>query len=109
MGTEETETPLTVDRLLEKDEISPIEEVRLTVSTTDDVSQPVWTFRMWSLGLLSCCAMSFVNQFFSYRKEPLVITQISVLVASLPIGRFMATVLPTKSFGSPGSGRKSSR
>ncbi|XP_022975803.1 oligopeptide transporter 4-like [Cucurbita maxima] len=106
MGTEATETPNTVDQLLENDEISPIEEVRLTVSTTDDVSQPVWTFRMWSLGLLSCCAMSFVNQFFSYRKEPLVITQITVLVASLPVGRFMASVLPTRKFRIPGFGSK---
>ncbi|KAE8651404.1 hypothetical protein Csa_001605 [Cucumis sativus] len=106
MGTEVTETPLTVDELLEKEDISPIEEVRLTVSTTDDVSQPVWTFRMWTLGLISCCAMSFVNQFFSYRREPLVITQISVQVASLPIGRFMAATLPTRKFRIPGFGSK---
>ncbi|KAK6116184.1 hypothetical protein DH2020_008453 [Rehmannia glutinosa] len=50
---------------------------------------------MWVLGLLSCVLLSFLNQFFSYRREPLVITQITVLVASLPVGRFMAAVLPT--------------
>ncbi|KAA0038648.1 oligopeptide transporter 4-like [Cucumis melo var. makuwa] len=106
MGTEVTETPLTVDELLEKEDISPIEQVRLTVATTDDVTQPVWTFRMWTLGLISCCAMSFVNQFFSYRKEPLVITQITVQVVSLPIGRFMAATLPTRKFRIPGFGSK---
>ncbi|KAL0366346.1 UNVERIFIED_CONTAM: Oligopeptide transporter 4 [Sesamum radiatum] len=79
----------------DEDEISPIEEVRLTVPVTDDPTLPVWTFRMWVLGLLSCVLLSFLNQFFSYRREPLIITQITVLVASLPVGRFMAAVLPT--------------
>ncbi|OVA15236.1 Oligopeptide transporter [Macleaya cordata] len=45
--------------------------------------------------------MSFLNQFFSYRTEPLVITQITVQVATLPIGHFMAKVLPTTKFRVP--------
>ncbi|KAJ7568776.1 hypothetical protein O6H91_01G047800 [Diphasiastrum complanatum] len=32
---------------------SPIEQVALTVSTADDLSMPVWTFRMWTIGLAS--------------------------------------------------------
>ncbi|XP_020985895.2 oligopeptide transporter 4-like [Arachis duranensis] len=83
----------------DEEEVSPIEEVRLTVSNVDDPTQPVWTFRMWFLGLISCCLLSFLNQFFAYRAEPLVITQITVQVATLPIGRFMARVLPTTKFG----------
>ncbi|KAL1301105.1 hypothetical protein HN51_045738 [Arachis hypogaea] len=83
----------------DEEEVSPIEEVRLTVSNMDDPTQPVWTFRMWFLGLISCCLLSFLNQFFAYRAEPLVITQITVQVATLPIGRFMARVLPTTKFG----------
>ncbi|KAG2653204.1 oligopeptide transporter 4-like [Panicum virgatum] len=78
----------------EEEEESPIEQVRLTVPSTDDPSQPVWTFRMWSIGLLSCALMSFLNQFFTYRTEPLIVTQITVQVASLPVGHFMARVLP---------------
>ncbi|CAH1454185.1 unnamed protein product [Lactuca virosa] len=81
-----------------EDEESPIEEVRLTVPTTDDPTQYLWTFRMWVLGLISCVLLSFLNQFFSYRTSPLVITQITVQVATLPIGRFMAAVLPTTKF-----------
>ena len=77
-----------------EEEESPIEQVRLTVPSTDDPSQPVWTFRMWSIGLLSCALMSFLNQFFTYRTEPLIVTQITVQVASLPVGHFMARVLP---------------
>ncbi|GMH03050.1 hypothetical protein Nepgr_004889 [Nepenthes gracilis] len=86
------------------DEESPIEEVRLTVTNTDDPTLPVWTFRMWLLGVLSCALLSFLNQFFSYRTEPLVITQITVQIAALPIGRFLAAVLPTHKFRIPGFG-----
>ncbi|KAF6166720.1 hypothetical protein GIB67_005596 [Kingdonia uniflora] len=89
-----------------QDELSPIEQVRLTVTNTDDPSLPVWTFRMWSLGLLSCTLLSFLNQFFSYRTEPLIITQITVQVATLPIGHFMARILPTTKFSIPGLGSK---
>ncbi|KAL0356997.1 UNVERIFIED_CONTAM: Oligopeptide transporter 4 [Sesamum calycinum] len=71
------------DLISDEDE-SPIEEVRLTVTNTDDPTLPVWTFRMWFLGLLSCALLSFLNQFFAYRTEPLVITQITVQVATLP-------------------------
>ncbi|KAI9177031.1 hypothetical protein LWI28_010213 [Acer negundo] len=90
----------------EDEDISPIEEVRLTVTNTDDPTLPVWTFRMWSLGLVSCALLSFLNQFFAYRTEPLVITQITVQVATLPIGHFLAAVLPKTQFRIPGSGSK---
>ncbi|XP_078150389.1 oligopeptide transporter 4-like [Carex rostrata] len=88
------------------DENSPVEQVRLTVLTTDDPSQPVWTFRMWSIGLFSCALMSFLNQFFSYRTEPLIITQVTVQVASLPIGHLLAKLLPEKKFLIPGCGNR---
>jgi uncharacterized protein with PQ loop repeat len=64
----------------DEDENSPVEQVRLTVQTTDDPSLPVWTFRMWLIGLFSCALMSFLNQFFAYRTEPLIITQITIQV-----------------------------
>ncbi|MBA0854530.1 hypothetical protein Goshw_001221, partial [Gossypium schwendimanii] len=88
------------------DELSPIEEVRLTVTNTDDPTLPVWTFRMWFLGLISCALLSFLNQFFAYRTEPLIITQITVQVATLPIGQFMAAVLPRRQFKLPGVGSR---
>ncbi|KAK6156750.1 hypothetical protein DH2020_010998 [Rehmannia glutinosa] len=88
------------------DDESPIEEVRLTVTNTDDPTLPVWTFRMWFLGLLSCGLLSFLNQFFSYRTEPLVITQITVQVATLPVGHFLAAVLPAGKFRVPGFGSR---
>ncbi|CAL4884795.1 unnamed protein product [Urochloa decumbens] len=92
---------LGVDAADADEETSPIEEVRLTVPSTDDPSLPVWTFRMWSIGLVSCVLLSFLNQFFSYREEPLIVTQITVQVASLPVGHFMARVLPRTRFRAP--------
>ncbi|KAK4428593.1 Oligopeptide transporter 4 [Sesamum alatum] len=90
----------------DEEEVSPVEQVRLTVPNEDDPTLPVWTFRMWFLGLFSCMLLSFLNTFFSYRSEPLVITMISVQVATLPIGRFMAKVLPTTKFRLPGFGSR---
>lgn len=77
------------------EEDSPVDQVRLTVPNTDE-DLPVWTFRMWFLGLLSCVILSFLNTFFGYRTEPLVITMISAQVATLPLGRLMAKYLPEK-------------
>lgn len=93
-------------KIVDEEEISPVEEVRLTVPTTDDPTLPVWTFRMWFLGLFSCMLLSFLNTFFSYRQNPLIISMISVQIASLPIGRFMAKVLPETKFRLPGFGSR---
>ncbi|OVA15237.1 Oligopeptide transporter [Macleaya cordata] len=101
-----TENKKVEDEEVEVEEESPIEEVRLTVSNTDDPTLPVWTFRMWFLGLLSCIALAFLNQFFSYRTEPLTITQITIQIATLPIGRYMAKVLPKKKFRLLGFGSR---
>lgn len=79
-------------------ENSPVEQVALTVPTTDDPSIPVLTFRMWVLGTLSCVLLSFLNQFFWYRKEPLSITSISAQIAVVPLGHLMASWLPTRVF-----------
>ncbi|XP_031119710.1 oligopeptide transporter 4-like [Ipomoea triloba] len=106
MRTVEMEAPKIHDGEINDDEVSPIEQVRLTVPNTDDPTLPVWTFRMWVLGVLSCVLLSFLNQFFSYRKEPLTITQITVQVATLPIGRFMAATLPATKFRVPGFGSR---
>lgn len=75
---------------------SPIEQVALVVPTTDDPSIPVWTFRTAVLGMLSCILITFLNTYFSYRTEPIVITVTTVVIASAPLGSFMASTLPDK-------------
>ena len=45
-----------------EDELSPIEEVRLTVLNTDDPSMVCYTLRMWIIGFIVCTVLSFVDQ-----------------------------------------------
>ncbi|KAJ8549189.1 hypothetical protein K7X08_032896 [Anisodus acutangulus] len=79
-------------------ENSPIEQVALTVPITDDQSLPVVTFRMWVLGTLACILLSFLNQFFWFRREPLSISSISAQIAVVPLGHLMAMTIPNRVF-----------
>ncbi|KAI8557437.1 hypothetical protein RHMOL_Rhmol04G0011000 [Rhododendron molle] len=80
---------------------NPIEEVRLTVSITDDPSQVALTFRTWVLGLSSCITLAFVNQFFGYRENQIAVTSVSAQIITLPLGKLMAATLPTRRFSIP--------
>ncbi|KAL6275336.1 hypothetical protein ACE6H2_018937 [Prunus campanulata] len=75
---------------------NPIEQVRLTVSTTDDPSLPTLTFRTWVLGIISCSVLAFVNQFFGYRQNQLYVSSVSAQILVLPLGKLMAATLPEK-------------
>ncbi|KAA8527085.1 hypothetical protein F0562_008686 [Nyssa sinensis] len=79
----------------------PIEEVRLTVPTTDDPSVPALTFRTWVLGLLSCILLAFLNQFFGYRQNQLYISSVSAQIVVLPLGKLMAATLPSEPISVP--------
>ncbi|GMJ14979.1 oligopeptide transporter 1, ARABIDOPSIS THALIANA OLIGOPEPTIDE TRANSPORTER 6 [Hibiscus trionum] len=83
---------------LDKIEECPVKQVELTVPKTDDPTLPAVTFRMWVLGLGSCVVLSFVNQFFWYRKMPLTITSVSAMIAVVPLGHLMAKTLPHRVF-----------
>ncbi|CAL0307276.1 unnamed protein product [Lupinus luteus] len=76
----------------------PVEEVALVVPETDDPTLPVMTFRAWFLGITSCIILIFLNTFFTFRTQPLSISAILMQIAVLPIGRFLASVLPTKEY-----------
>ncbi|KAE9459633.1 hypothetical protein C3L33_08463, partial [Rhododendron williamsianum] len=82
----------------EEEENSPVRQVALTVPTTDDPTLPVLTFRMWVLGVFSCVLLSFLNQFFWYRTEPLTITAISAQIAVVPLGQLMAARITDRVF-----------
>ncbi|GMY07577.1 oligopeptide transporter 6-like [Fagus crenata] len=86
------------DSMEEVYEECSIKQVELTVPKTDDPNMPVVTFRMWVLGVAACILLSFVNQFFWYRKMPLTVSSISAQIAVVPIGHFMARVLPKEAF-----------
>lgn len=76
----------------------PIKQVEVTVPKTDDPEIPVLTFRMWVLGLVSCVVLSFVNQFFWYRSQPLSISSISAQIAVVPLGHLMAKTITKRVF-----------
>ncbi|KAG0011780.1 hypothetical protein BGZ81_001995, partial [Podila clonocystis] len=59
---------------------------------------PTNTFRMWFLSLFFTLLVSFVNQFFYLRQNPVSITYTVISLVSLPIGNFLARVLPTTQF-----------
>ncbi|KAI8028740.1 Oligopeptide transporter 6 [Camellia lanceoleosa] len=75
-----------------------IKQVDVTVPKTDDPTLPVLTFRMWVLGMGSCILLSFINQFFWYRKEPLSVTSISAQIAVVPLGHLMARIITDRVF-----------
>ena len=82
----------------EHEEECPVKQVELTVPKTDDPTLHILTFRMWTLGIVSCVLLSFVNQFFWYRTMPMSVSSISAQIAVVPIGHFMARTLPTRVF-----------
>ncbi|KAL8528916.1 hypothetical protein ACS0TY_006402 [Phlomoides rotata] len=53
---------------------------------------------MWVLGAAACVLLSFLNQFFWYRREPLSISAISAQIAVVPLGHLMATTLTRRVF-----------
>ncbi|KAF9358915.1 hypothetical protein BGX34_008650 [Mortierella sp. NVP85] len=94
--TESKVQDISADYDLQEDDDSPIEEVRVTISNTDDPSMPCNTFRMWFLGLLFTAIISFINQFFYLRQTQISIGYSVVALISLPLGHLMAIFLPTK-------------
>ncbi|KAK3830327.1 MAG: OPT family small oligopeptide transporter [Linnemannia gamsii] len=83
---------------VDSEDNSPIEEVRAIVPVTDDPSMPTNTFRMWFLALFFTLLVSFVNQFFYLRQNPVSITYTVVSLITLPLGKFLARVLPSTQF-----------
>ncbi|RUS20908.1 OPT family small oligopeptide transporter [Endogone sp. FLAS-F59071] len=86
----------------DEDENSPIEEVRATVSNTDDYTLPVMTFRFWLLGILFTIGLSFINQFFWFRDSPITLTPLVVQLLTFPLGRFLEKIIPIHPFFNPG-------
>ncbi|XP_019182413.1 PREDICTED: oligopeptide transporter 7-like isoform X1 [Ipomoea nil] len=103
-SAEEISAPLTVQKSEASwsspadGENSPVEQVALTVPVTDDPTLQAVTFRTWVLGALACFLLSFLNQFFWYRREPLTISSISAQIAVVPLGHFMAKVVTRRVF-----------
>ncbi|KAF7332678.1 OPT oligopeptide transporter [Mycena kentingensis (nom. inval.)] len=83
---------------IEYDDESPYPEVRAAVSSIDDPTMPVNTFRMWFLGLLLSILFAGFNQVFELRAPSVFVTSIVGQLISLPMGKFLAWVLPSTQF-----------
>ncbi|KAG6382491.1 hypothetical protein SASPL_157837 [Salvia splendens] len=95
--------PVNAIETIEEVNDSPIEEVRLTVAITDDPTLPCLTFRAWVLGIISCAALAFLNQFFMYRENALSVSSVAAQILVLPVGKLMAATLPTEAVKIPGT------
>ncbi|KAG1715802.1 hypothetical protein ID866_1378 [Astraeus odoratus] len=94
-----TETP---SSSWEYDDESPYPEVRAAVSSVDDPTMPVNTFRMWFLGVFYTVFVSGLNQFFSFRYPSVIITGIVAQLTALPLGKGLERILPTTRFNTLG-------
>ena len=82
---------------------SPIEQVRLTVPTTDDPTLPTLTFRVWFIGIIGCISMSLVSVLTGFRQNPVGIPDFAVTILCYSLGKLMARVLPTNVTSVPGT------
>ncbi|KAJ1728038.1 hypothetical protein LPJ72_005654, partial [Coemansia sp. Benny D160-2] len=86
----------------ETEEDSPFEMVRAAVSNKDNPDLPCLTFRSWILGIIFAVALAFVNQFYWFRENSIVLNGYVVQLLSFPVGYVMALVLPKRKFNTFG-------
>ncbi|KAJ2516973.1 hypothetical protein H4217_004243, partial [Coemansia sp. RSA 1939] len=79
-------------------ENSPFEVVRTAVSNTDDSSMPSMSFRTHILGIFFVCLISFVNQFYWERDNPIALNLLIVQLLCYPMGVGLAWILPKRTW-----------
>ncbi|KAJ1734076.1 hypothetical protein LPJ61_001256 [Coemansia biformis] len=79
-------------------EDSPFEMVRTAVSSRDEQSMPSMTFRTHVLGVFFVFLISFVNQFYWERDNPIALNLLIVQLLCYPVGAAMAWLLPTRTW-----------
>ncbi|CAG7853661.1 Glutathione transporter 1 [Serendipita indica DSM 11827] len=84
-----------------EEEDSPYPEVRASVSNTDDTEMPAATIRMWVLGMFLCLIAISLNTFFNFRFPSPTLTPLVILLIAYPCGRFLAAVLPIRTYQLP--------
>ncbi|KAJ2405433.1 hypothetical protein J3F80_004178 [Coemansia sp. RSA 2526] len=82
----------------EDPEDSPFEVVRSAVSNTDVPDMPSMTFRTHVLGIFFVCLISFVNQFYWERDNPIALNLLIVQLLCYPMGVAMAWGLPKRTW-----------
>ncbi|CAK7241929.1 MAG: hypothetical protein STHCBS139747_003402 [Sporothrix thermara] len=77
-------------------------DVRAVVPPYDDPEMYVSTFRAWTLGVVSTIVFAGLLQFFQLHSPPIFLGAQIVIIITLPVGHFMARVLPTRVFNIAG-------
>jgi len=80
------------------DDESPYPEVRASVSSIDDPTMPVNTFRVWFLGMFFVLLTSGLNEIFGLRYPSIFLSGNVTLLLAFPCGLALAKILPTKRF-----------
>ncbi|WFD33350.1 hypothetical protein MCUN1_000163 [Malassezia cuniculi] len=100
-SSDELASSMPDDDPIEEEEDSPYMEVRASVSNIDDPTMPVITFRMMFLGLLLSVFGGALNIFFSFRYPSPSISPMVLQIIAYPMGKFMAYILPIRTFHLP--------
>ncbi|KAJ1960243.1 hypothetical protein GGI12_003907 [Dipsacomyces acuminosporus] len=87
-----------LDAESEEAEDSPFEVVRTAVSNSDTPAMPSMTFRSLVLGMFFVCLISFVNQFYWGRDNPIALNLLIVQLLCYPLGIAMTWLLPTRTW-----------
>ncbi|KAG6523358.1 hypothetical protein ZIOFF_013214 [Zingiber officinale] len=82
---------------------SPIEQVRLTVPSTDDPTLQVLTFRIWILGVPLCILQSVLLRISSFRQQFINISSVCIDIFLYVGCNLLARVLPNKVVRIPGT------
>ncbi|KAF4447556.1 Sexual differentiation process protein isp4 [Fusarium austroafricanum] len=77
---------------------SPYAEVRAIVNNRDDPNLPCSTMRVWFIGLIFSCAVSFINNFFDIRQPMVAVGTVVPQLLAYPFGKFLEKTLPDVSF-----------
>ncbi|ORZ36656.1 OPT oligopeptide transporter protein-domain-containing protein [Catenaria anguillulae PL171] len=102
--TEKIEKPVKEAGDLEKQESSFVVDAEFEkivsglAPTTDDVSTPSLTFRVFVLGFIFCFALGAINTLFMFRANPYSVSSYVATLLSYPLGVLMAKTLPRFQF-----------
>ncbi|KAG6815812.1 hypothetical protein H0H87_011143 [Tephrocybe sp. NHM501043] len=64
------------------------------ITLDDDLTLPIFTFRMWFLGLGLACFGAVLGQIFYFRPQTVTVSQLFLLIISYMLGKVMEDIVP---------------
>ncbi|KAL0057794.1 hypothetical protein AAF712_015552 [Marasmius tenuissimus] len=94
LGEDGKERPIaTNDSMVASLETSDDWALRL-VSLEDDPTEPVWTFRLWSISIALSCFGAVLSQIFAFRPQTVYVSQLFLQTFAYILGRLFHYVIP---------------